>query len=246
MVKKLQKKILKKEEDAKKQGVTGKRKQKEEEEEDIWGNDSKEEEVLSSQQKKFKNFTKNNVIKVKSVVLPSGGQSYNPSARDHKKVLEKVVQEEEKDLEKVRRRKFPHQYNPEEQNAAEKKEKTFLTMNLAKEGEEESDEEVDEKINPAVKREDKLTRTERNKKLEKKLRREEEQKVKDKKNFDKQFHQISKYQKEIHEVAQERQKVIDAKKEAKSKELKQWEETGVVSKPSIIGRYKYKMRKTDF
>jgi hypothetical protein len=38
---------------------------------------------------------------VKAVILPHGGQSYNPSAKDHKEVISKVIDEEKKELEET-------------------------------------------------------------------------------------------------------------------------------------------------
>ena len=36
---------------------------------------------------KFKSFTERTRVKVAPVVVPMGGQSYNPSAKDHKEVI---------------------------------------------------------------------------------------------------------------------------------------------------------------
>ena len=36
------------------------------------------------------------MVQVKPVVLPMAGQSYNPSAKDHKEVIQQVVKEEMK------------------------------------------------------------------------------------------------------------------------------------------------------
>jgi hypothetical protein len=47
---------------------------------------------------KFKNFTEKSRVKVNPVVVPMSGQSYNPSAKDHQEVIEKVVAEEKKDV----------------------------------------------------------------------------------------------------------------------------------------------------
>lgn len=77
------------------------------------------------------------MINVKSVILPKGGISYNPSMNDHQKVLkevagieEKQVKQELKDLRKV----YPLQYG---EQAPEEPEDD------GEEGEEESSEEID-------------------------------------------------------------------------------------------------------
>jgi len=47
------------------------------------------------------NFTDRSRPKVKAVVLPHGGQSYNPSAKDHKEVVAQVADEEQKDIDEI-------------------------------------------------------------------------------------------------------------------------------------------------
>ena len=51
---------------------------------------------ISKRMKQFKDgFGKKDTIKVKTVIAPAGGQSYNPNAADHKKLLKKVAEKEE-------------------------------------------------------------------------------------------------------------------------------------------------------
>lgn len=50
---------------------------------------------------KFKNFLDKTVTKVNPIVLPLAGQSYNPSGKDHKEVIDKVIAEEMKDVVEV-------------------------------------------------------------------------------------------------------------------------------------------------
>lgn len=40
------------------------------------------------------------MTKVRAVMLPEGGQSYNPSATEHQKTLKKIVVRESEDIEK--------------------------------------------------------------------------------------------------------------------------------------------------
>ena len=63
---------------------------------DIWASGPS----TSKNIQKFKDFSAKSRINVKSVILPMGGQSFNPSADDHKNTLKKVLNEEEKEIEK--------------------------------------------------------------------------------------------------------------------------------------------------
>ncbi len=87
------KKLIKKEENKKqqKQQQTNQKKKDEDEDElaDIWndGNGFNQSKTIE----KFRNFKEKSTTKVKAVVVPLSGQSYNPSGKDHKEVIEKVV-----------------------------------------------------------------------------------------------------------------------------------------------------------
>jgi hypothetical protein len=82
------------------------RRKKSEEEElenlDLWA-DEKSNLQTSLKMGKFRDFTKKTIVKVNPVVLPLAGQSYNPNAKDHKEVIQRVVDEELKDLREVQR-----------------------------------------------------------------------------------------------------------------------------------------------
>ena len=54
-------------------------------------------ETVSKKKQRFKDFDKQNRVKVKAVILPHGGQSYNPSAKDHQHLIEEVVEVEKKE-----------------------------------------------------------------------------------------------------------------------------------------------------
>lgn len=56
-------------------------------------------------------FLKSQMTKVKPVILPQGGLSYNPSAKEHKKVLDKVISEEIVEIES--REKTNQALNPD-------------------------------------------------------------------------------------------------------------------------------------
>ena len=59
---------------------------------------------LEVKSKKFdqykQGFAKTNHVRVKPLINPKGGISYNPSVKDHKNLLKNVVETEEKQIEK--------------------------------------------------------------------------------------------------------------------------------------------------
>lgn len=76
------------------------------EEHDIWGSSRK---ITSKAFESYKDTYAKTGVKVKAVILPKGGLSYNPTDKDHKALLRKVALKEEeiveknlKDLKKVR------------------------------------------------------------------------------------------------------------------------------------------------
>ena len=57
--------------------------------EDLWGADRK---VTSKKFESYKNtYAMKDQVKIKSVILPKGGVSYNPSSKDHKSLLKTVA-----------------------------------------------------------------------------------------------------------------------------------------------------------
>lgn len=200
----------------------------------------------------FKNFSGRSRTVVKAVVLPLAGQSINPNAADHKAVIEQVVQEEKRDVEEVQKRLKtlkPYLFKEGE----EKKPASIIREGLlTKEGEdlvaESSDGEGDgiEIKNKPVDRKKKKTRTEKNLKLVKRLRRQGQEDERKDKRFNKQINSLPALfkdhqakEKQI-EIGMEERRV----KEETEKTLQ--EQKGLITKSSLIGRYKYKMRKTDF
>lgn len=75
--------------------------------EDIWGSERK---VLSKKFESYKTtYAQKDQIKIKAVILPKGGLSYNPLSKEHKALLKTVASKEEEivaknlaDLKKVR------------------------------------------------------------------------------------------------------------------------------------------------
>ena len=70
--------------------------------EDIWGGPQAG--LVGGKSKKFDKWknvsSKKKEVKVRAVVLPKGGQSYNPSANDHKKQLKEVADKEQEEVQK--------------------------------------------------------------------------------------------------------------------------------------------------
>ena len=75
--------------------------------EDLW---AAPREIVSQNFNRYKvEFAKKDMTKVKAVINPTGGQSYNPAVKDHKVLLKGVAKKEEelvekdlKDLQKIR------------------------------------------------------------------------------------------------------------------------------------------------
>jgi hypothetical protein len=63
---------------------------------DIWGGATVE---LPKKKRNDIKFLKTQMNRVKPVMIPEGGHSYNPSAVDHKKVIKQVITEEVKQIE---------------------------------------------------------------------------------------------------------------------------------------------------
>ena len=71
---------------------------------DLWADGN----TFSKKSQKFKDFSKSAMPKVKAILNPMGGQSFNPSATAHKSVLKQVLVEEEKDIEAEYRGSLAH------------------------------------------------------------------------------------------------------------------------------------------
>ena len=88
-------------------------------ERDLWGGAIfAETDKKPKKKQQFKEFDKKTRVRVKAVMNPHGGQSYNPSAKDHHKLIEEVVSEEKREIEEELRRKkmmYPHLFKDENQ-----------------------------------------------------------------------------------------------------------------------------------
>jgi len=143
---------------------------------------------------------------VKQVVLPMGGQSYNPSAKDHQEVIQQVVAEELLEVKELQRRLRtlkPHLFKEDSKSAEvaipisegviKKKEGPENTEELSV-GEADDSDNSDivtlERVNKAVSRLTKLTRAEKNLKLIKRLKHNAQEDQRKVKKWNKDFNKI--------------------------------------------------------
>lgn len=149
-------------------------------------------------------------------MVPLAGQSINPNAADHKKVIERVVAEELKDVKEVQRQLRtlkPHLF-VEEDAAPTAPISAGVIKTKEQEDSDDSDDEIGHELqNKPVDRLKKLTRTERNLKLMKRLRREAQEDARKEKLFTKEINKLKQYEKEhdakqrlIEQGIEERQK----------------------------------------
>lgn len=80
----------------------------------------------------------------------------------------------------------------------------------------------------------------------KRFNREEQDKHIEERNFNKQFNQLPNIIKEYERREERIKENVKKRREVEGKEKQIQEEVGIINKPSLVGRYKYKMRKTDF
>lgn len=69
----------------------------EKEYEDLWSGNN--EQKLGRKFARADKFLKESKVKVKPLVIPKAGLSYNPSAKEHQKVIKKVLDEEIPEIE---------------------------------------------------------------------------------------------------------------------------------------------------
>ena len=214
--------------------------------EDIWATPK---EVVSKKfQRYVDGFAKKDTINVKQVVKPQGGQSYNPSIKDHKNLLKKVSVVEEDGVKKNLKelaRVLPITYADREIQAAE-----------PAEGEEEesevdsSEEEIDMDkplaVNDPIDRLDIKTQTQRNRDMLSKLKQQKIKEEVEKRKFAKDIERLENLTKQAENEAKQSKNRIELKNRKHEEEVHKQEVTGLISKPKKLGRFKYKQRKTDY
>ena len=168
---------------------------------------------------RFRNFKAKSQVKTKAVVVPLGGQSYNPSAKDHKKVIEQVVErekEEVKEQERILRHLKPYLFKEQDQakaatvSAETQKSKAKVTIDQQSDQEEEdnSDDEGLEITNEAVDRDKRLTKQQKTQKIIKKAIQQEKLKIREKQKFDKSFDRLKQYENEDENIRRRTEKNI--------------------------------------
>jgi hypothetical protein len=119
---------------------------------------------ISKRAKEFKDFTKGAMPKIKALMTPHAGQSFNPSSKDHKQVLQKVLNEEVAEIEKNLKNSIKHQTY--EANAEKIHEEPGAALvESSSDSETDEDFEGDKAVNKAVTRDKAKTKTDRNKKV---------------------------------------------------------------------------------
>ena len=95
-------------------------------------------------------------------------------------------------------------------------------------------------------RDKKLTKTERNLKLLKRMRRDAQEELRKEKHFNKDINKLNIFIKDHEKKLGTIEEGIKKRKAERDVERLRQETTGYVERPTQIGRIKYKMRKTDF
>ena len=221
---------------------------------DIWGSAPE----VSKNIQRFKDFTNKTRINVKGVILPQGGQSFNPSATEHHKTLKQVIKEEEDQIEKEYKESMQYridrarQYDAAMNQIVDKDQED--DDNEASNGSDSDSQEDDssedssmvEHTNKPVDRLKKKTKQQRNKKEKGLAKVLEQQQAKKERLHQRQYDKIDAYiQLDAKETQITNQK-IEARQKREADERKKQEQTGIVDKAQKVGKVPYKMQKTDF
>eukprot|EP00347_Sterkiella_histriomuscorum_P017776 403348038 len=202
---------------------------------------------------KFQEYKKKKDIKVKAVVVPLGGQSYNPSAKDHKEVIQKVIAQEFEEVKEVERRMRhlqPYLFEKENASVAAKKaakQKTIDDASDDDEPEHDSDNENGlERTNKAVDRLNKLTKTEKNARLIKQLKQKEQQRLRKVKQHEKSFEKLPMFIQQDENIKRRMVNNVKRRTREADQEKQVQEKVGIVNRAAKLGKYNYKMKKIDF
>eukprot|EP00345_Euplotes_harpa_P008535 CAMPEP_0168342518 /NCGR_PEP_ID=MMETSP0213-20121227/15445_1 /TAXON_ID=151035 /ORGANISM="Euplotes harpa, Strain FSP1.4" /LENGTH=433 /DNA_ID=CAMNT_0008349437 /DNA_START=27 /DNA_END=1328 /DNA_ORIENTATION=- len=220
---------------------------------DIWA--TPEEHIgmkkISKNKIRDRNVLSKSIDKIRRVVVPHAGQSYNPPAVEHQKVISKIVEEEVQDIQKEEKialilnpdlrpevKTLPEQIAKLKEFCQEKEKKRKPAPKVESESDEEGPTKLS--VNPPVDRANALTPKERKmRKIEKQQRglKIHEKKMRMKALSNKPM--TKKRRKLLNKIKKTKEEREKAEKEA-------WEKEGIVSKPRKLGLYKYQKPKTDF
>ena len=226
---------------------------------DIWN--TPEEKIgmkkISKNRKRDKNILDNRKDKIKRVVVPSAGQSYNPPKVEHEKLVEEILVEELEDIRQETKlmQELNTDLRPEMETLDEDlaKLKKFCaerekwrygeknkTTGEAEENESDEDGPTKISVNPPVSRDNSLSFKQRRLRKIEKIKKQEKRAEKKARQKAHKERPLGKKQKK------QRMKIREYNKEKEKKEKEVWEKKGVVSKPRKLGLYRYKKPKTDF
>lgn len=186
------------------------------------------------------------------MILPAGGQSYNPNIADHKSLLknlatveEKQVEKELKDLKKLKPFTYGFQLD------APTVPKDEADEEYGDEDEDSSDEEIDVNaslaVNKAVNRLDIKTQAERNKQDLAKQKQRLINELKKKRKMEKDIDRLDNLTKQAENETEHVKKRVESLHRATEAEKQNQEKTGIVNKQmKKIGRFKYNQRKFEY
>lgn len=187
---------------------------------------------------------------VKAVIFPRGGQSYNPSIKDHKSLLKELAFQEEKEVEKNLK------------NLQKLQPFTYGASNIQVTGQPDSDKELydsevdsseedididkNPSVNKPVDRLDIKSQAQRNKESKNATIMRQIKDLKYKKKLEKDIDQLDKIVQKVSDEAKHKARQLAKVNKEKSNEMNRQQHEGVVGKAKHIGRFKYKQRKHDF
>jgi hypothetical protein len=221
---------------------------------DIWN--TPEEEIgmpkISKNKKRETEIKIKAIDKIRRVVVPQTGQSYNPPALEHKKVIDQIIVEEVEELKKETQLEW--ELNPElrpdmqalPEELAKLKEYCARRDNKKSKAPVEKSESDEEdgptriSVNPPVDRKNALTPKKRKKR---EVHKQQEKERRREKKLRQQIHKERPLgKKQLKKLRQ----IREYNKKREIEERERWESEGVVSKPKKLGLYKYSKPKIDF
>ena len=193
------------------------------------------------------------MINVKSVILPKGGISYNPSMQDHIKVLKEVAQVEEagvleelKNLKKVHPLEYAEQNEEDDENQNEKSEDNSSYGDEDSSDGEEADLDAPLGVGKPVDRNNVKTQAQRNQKVLNRMKNQQKQKELQRIQLHKDADRVDNLVKQALNEENRIKNKMEKRERDEHNENEKQSKVGVVSNPKKIGRFKYKMRKPDF
>jgi hypothetical protein len=215
-----------------------KKKTAEEDLEDLWASPY---EVKSRSLSQFKEFSKKDQVKVKPVILPKGGLSYNPSHKDHAQNLAEAAQREQAEIEKQEKQLkvlYPSAFAEKDSDQESEQEPVPESSD--------SDEPAEELTNKPVDRTQAKTQAQRNKDKLAKVKQMLVKKEAEQRKMNKDLERVDKLVQQVENLKRKSERKQTREKKAQEAERRLQEEVGIVNKPKVLGRFKYSQKKPDF